>query len=78
MRRIQQDNINKITQEGFGLTPGVPVKVYNERNAMAKRRSELEPGHWHVVGRDGMKFIIEDENGKQQTKARCKIANTWE
>ena len=63
-----------MSQKDFDIKPGSFVKVYNERNMMTKRRSELEPGYHKVVERKGAHFIIEDENKKKFIKSRYQIA----
>ena len=73
VRRIHQDNLNTMSQIGYDLPVGFPVKVYNERSTMAKRRSELEPGNWRVVSRSGPLFVIENEQGQKQIKSRYQI-----
>jgi len=74
IRRIHQENLNTMSQIGYNIPTGFPVKVYNERSAMAKRRSEIEPGKWHVVSRHGALFEIEDEHGQKQIKSRFQLA----
>ena len=75
VRRIQQDNFNIMSQNGFNIDKGKAVKVYNERGQMAKRRSEIEPGKWKVLRRVGHLFEIMDEDGNKQTKSRYQLAS---
>ena len=63
VRRIQQENFNISSKLGYDLLPGEEVIIYNERNNMAKRRSQIEPGKWFINERIGNKFSIKDEFG---------------
>ena len=60
VRRIQQENYNIMTQYGFDINPGEDVIVYNERNNMAKRRSEIEPEIMKVKERKGALYVLND------------------
>ena len=74
VRRIQQENYNISSKFDYNLLPGEEVVIYNERNNMAKRRSEIEPGKWFVVENVGNKYKVVDENGKnEQIKSRYKL-----
>ena len=77
VRRIQQDNFNIMMKSGFNLNEGEQVKIYNERNSMMKRRSEIEDGKWYVSGREGPLFELVDEHGKTQIKSRYQISPYW-
>jgi len=74
VRKIQQENFNIIHSSGYKLNKGMEVKVYNERNAMSKRRSELEAGNWRVKEQIGPLFTIIDDNNNEQIKSRYQIA----
>ena len=73
VRRIQQDNFNIMHSARYNLKPGTNVKVYNEPNAMTKRRCKLEPGNWTVNKQVGVLFELIDEKGNTETKSRYQI-----
>lgn len=72
-RKIRQENYNISSQLGFNLVNGQEVSVFNERNNMAKRRSQIEPGTFRIKQRIGNIYEIIDENGNTQLKTRAKI-----
>ena len=75
VKRIQQDNFNIMMSKGFDLNEGTKVKVFNEKNRMMKRRSNIEPGKFEVIRRKGPLFELIDENtGKTQIKSRYQIS----
>ena len=74
VRKIHQENYNIMSQYGFNIEDGTKVKVYNNRPAMGKRRSELEPNQWRVIGNSGPLFELINENGEKQIKSRYQIS----
>ena len=74
VRRIQQDNFNIMTKSNYDIKEGIRVKIYNERNNMMKRRSEIEDGKWSVNRRIGPLFEVIDEHGNTQIKSRYQIS----
>ena len=72
-RRIRQDNYNIVNSYGFNIPEGSKVSVYNERNDKAKRRSEIQPGNYTILKRNGNLYEIMDEDGNVETKSRTKI-----
>ena len=73
VRKIQQKNYEIMNREGFNLYPGEEVVVYNPNSSMAKRRTVIQPGNWHVKENLGNMFQIENEKGNVQTISRYKI-----
>ena len=73
VRRINQENYNIANSLGFELPNNQKVIVYNERNPFVKRRSQIEPGNYKIIGRKENQYIIEDEFGNQEIKSRVKI-----
>lgn len=72
--KIQQANYKIIIQNDFNISPDLfNVKVFNERNANAKQRSEIEPVTHRVVKRKSSIFVIEDENNNKFNKSRYQI-----
>ena len=63
VRRIQQENFNISSRYGYDLLPGEEVVIFNERNNMVKRRSQIEPGRWFINERIGNKYTVKDELG---------------
>ena len=63
VRKIHQENFNISSKLGYDIRPGEEVIIYNERNNMAKRRSQIQPGTWFINERIGNKFSIKDEFG---------------
>ena len=47
---ICKENYNILTSDGFVLPKGMSVKLYNEKDAMMKRRSNVQPGNYRVIG----------------------------
>ena len=73
IRRIQQENYNISSQYGYDIKPGEEVLIYNERNNMAKRRSEIEPETYFINERIGNKYSIKDKSGnviKEKVKVK--------
>ena len=78
VKRMQQNNVNIIQSSGFNIKPGLKIKVYNEKNAMTKRRSNIEPGNFKVWKRRGPLFEVIDENtGEKEIKSRYQISQIW-
>ena len=63
VRCIQQENFIFSSRYGYDLLPGEEVVIYNERNNMVKRRSQIEPGRWFINERIGNKYTVKDELG---------------
>ena len=65
-RQIHKQNNNIMNQPGFKLAIGTPVKIYNERDSMMKRRSIIQPGKYHIVDfHNGMYIVADDKNNTQ-------------
>ena len=74
VRRICQDNYNIMNSPGFKLNTGAAVKVYNERDAMSKRRSIIQPGTYHITEfNNGLYKVVNDKN-KSQLVPRYKLS----
>ena len=70
---ICKENYNIMTSNGFYLRKGTPVKLYNEKDGMMKRRSNVQPGRFKIVDfHDGL-YKIKDEKNKTQRLPRWKI-----
>lgn len=73
VKRICQLNYDIINNKGFRLSEGTPVKLYNERDTLAKRRSVIQPGkHYIKTFKNGLYEVI-DDNNKSQLIPRYKI-----
>ena len=72
IHRIAQENFNIMNQPTFNININQPVRVYNEKTPNIKRRSEIQPGNWKVVGRKGHLFVVSDGKA-QQIKSRYQI-----
>ena len=77
VRRMHQENYNTMSKAGYQIPIGSKVNVFNERNAMAKRRSDIEPGNWVVSKNDGVLFEIKNEHGDKQIKSRYQLKPVW-
>ena len=65
VRKICQENYNVMNRAGFKLNEGIHVKVYNEKDAMNKRRAIIQPGDFVVNGfRNGLYEVRGSVNGK--------------
>ena len=65
VRKICQENYNVMSTPGFTLNEGAHVKVYNEKDAMNKRRSIIQPGDFVINGfRNGLYEVSGKVNGK--------------
>jgi hypothetical protein len=73
IRRQMIRNENIINSEGFMLPVGTNVAVYNEKDAMAKRRTVNKPYTYTVNGFHGGFFDLKDTDGKTTLAARSKI-----
>ena len=73
VRKIHQKNYEIMNREGFNLYPGQEVVVYNVPTSMAKRRTVIQPGNWHVKENLGTGYTLMDEKGNIQTVSRYKI-----
>ena len=77
VRRMHQDNYNTMSKAGFNIPVGTKVNVFNERNAMAKRRSDIEPGQWTVSKHDGVLFELKNNKNEKQLRSRYQITPMW-
>ena len=65
VRKICQENFIVMNKPGFVLNKGVHVKVYNNKDAMNKRRSIIQPGDFVINGfRNGLYEVRGRVNGK--------------
>ena len=74
---MHQENYNTMTKAGYQIPVGMKVNVYNERNAMAKRRSDIEPGSWVVSKHVGSLFEIKNDKNETQIKSRYQLKPVW-
>ena len=74
IRRIHQENYKTMTKPGFNIPTGTKVLAYNERNAMAKRRSDVEPKIYSVKRQVGPLFELE---GTNELKSRYQLTPVW-
>lgn len=74
IRQIMKENEKVTSRAGFKLENGTPVKLYNEKDSMAKRRSIIQPGKYHIVDYHGGYYEVEDENKNRQFIPRFKLA----
>lgn len=65
-RRICQQNYNVMNRDGFKLKNGTPVKIYNEKDSLMKRRSVIQPGRFTVNGfKNGLYEVINEDDETQ-------------
>ena len=77
VRRIHQENYNTMSKAGYQIPIGSKVNVFNERNAMAKRRSHIEPGQWIVSKNDGALFELKNNKNETQLRSRYQLLPVW-
>jgi hypothetical protein len=73
IRRQMITNDTIINSDGFILPIGLTVEVYNERDAMAKRRTMTKPFTYTVNGFHGGFYTLTDPTGKITLSARSKL-----
>ena len=73
IRRISRENNSIMAQIGYTLPVGTPVRIYNEKDTMLKRRSQVRPGKFRIVGEKGSLYQVADENNKIHMIPRYKI-----
>ena len=71
---IKKENYLIAQNPNFNLPIGSYVRVYNEQNPLAKRRSDTEPGTHRIIGKQGAFYIVEDEHGRPELKTRVKLS----
>ena len=59
------ENQKIMNQKGYNLDVGQLVQVYNEKDLFVKRRSEIQPGIFSIIGKIGSLFVVQSiENSK--------------
>lgn len=61
--KINKANVLTKLSRGFDIPVGSKVKIFNEKDSMAKRRRICRPGI--VVGKEGSLFRVRTENGEE-------------
>ena len=61
--KINKANVLTKLSRGFDIPVGSKVKVFNEKDSMAKRRRICRPGI--VIGKEGSLFRVRTENGEE-------------
>ena len=64
IRRIAQENDRIASQPGYKIPYGIFVKVYNESDGMLKRRSQVQPFLYKVIGQQGSLYLVQHGNSK--------------
>lgn len=72
-RKVQQDNFNISRKEGFILPIGTQVSVYYQTDKFTKRRTQVRPEFFTVVGFEKGQYILQDEKGKLVRYSRFRI-----
>ena len=70
---ICKENYDIMTSKGFYLPKGMSVKLYNEKDGMMKRRSNVQPGKYRVVGFKNGLYEVTDQKNMRQFIPRWKI-----
>ncbi len=65
VRKICQENYNIKSKYGFDLEKGTKVKVYNEKDAMIKRRSLIQPGDFEIDTFTNGMYRVKNVNNNQ-------------
>jgi hypothetical protein len=73
IRRQMIMNDNIINSDGFMLPVGTKVEMYNEKDAMSKRRTMSKPYTYTVNGFHGGFYELQAPDGKTTLTARSKI-----
>lgn len=79
IRRVCQENFNIKKRDGFHINVNDPVKVYNEKDLLQKRRTLIQPGLYYVAGfEDGYYVIYNPDNlDDVQDMPRYRIAPAY-
>lgn len=72
-RQILKENYNVMNRRGFRIPEGTPVKVYNEKDSMSKRRSIIQPGNHKVLRFNGGLYTVVDDKNNTQLIPRYKL-----
>ena len=69
------ENQKIMNKKGYNIDVGQLVQVYNEKDPFVKRRSEIQPGMFTVIGKKGSLFVVQSiDNPKNiQLVPRWKI-----
>ena len=70
---ICKENYDIMTSKGFYLPKGMSVKLYNEKDGMMKRRSNVQPGKYRVVGFKNGLYEVKGQKNMRQMMPRWKI-----
>lgn len=71
---ICKENYNIMMSDGFYLNKGMSVKLYNEKDGMMKRRTNVQPGKYKVIGFANGLYRVVDEKNNIQSIPRFKLA----
>ena len=71
--QICKANYNIMMSNGFYLHQGTPIKLYNEKDSLMKRRSNVQPGKYKVIGFTNGLFKVVDQKNNTQLIPRWKI-----
>ena len=61
-RRIQQQNYSTVYKPSYLLPNGTVCRVFEEYDKFSKRRSQVKPDYYKVIGNNGTKYLIENVN----------------
>ena len=70
---ICKENYDIMTSKGFYLPKGMSVKLYNEKDGMMKRRSNVQPGKYRVIGFKNGLYEVKGQKNMRQMMPRWKI-----
>ena len=70
---ICKENYNIMMSDGFYLNKGMSVKLYNEKDGMMKRRTNVQPGKYKVIGFANGLYRVVDEKNNIQSIPRFKL-----
>ena len=63
---INLQNMHIMSQRGFWLEVGQKVKLYNNKDPMAKYRSTTMPGNWVVQDIKGMFYLVRNQDDPRE------------
>lgn len=73
VKKIIQSNFNIQNEIGYELPIGSKVSVYNEKSALSKRRTVIQPDNYEIEGFENGYYKIKGKNNRTQLVSRYKI-----
>ena len=63
-RRLEQQNYSIVHKPLFLLPEGTICRVFEEYDKFSKRRSQVKPDYYKVIGNNGTKYLLQNVNKK--------------